>query len=70
MLEIIVHQYIWESGGGEAVMYQSKIILTLSTKVNRNHKKCAYRNTPNMLTRETLGQRENPGGDDAHKMMY
>ena len=26
--------------------------------------------TPDMLTRETLDQRENPGGDGTHKMMY
>ena len=33
-------------------------------------KKCAYTNTPNMLTRETLDQRKNLGGNDAHKVMY
>ena len=26
--------------------------------------------TPDMLTRETIDQRENPGGDDTHRVMY
>ena len=44
-------------------------IITLSTKVNSKHK-CAHTNTLDMLTRETLDQRENLGGNDAHKIMY
>ena len=26
MLEIVVHQYNWEGGGGESIMQQSKIL--------------------------------------------
>ena len=40
------------------------------SNVINNHERQIYTVTPDMLTRETLDQRENLGGNDAHKMMY
>ena len=40
------------------------------SNITSNHERLTYTVTQDMLTRETLDQRENPSADETHKMMY
>ena len=62
--------------GGESVIQQLLYLPSLnklnhSTKLNKNQNHMHINNyTRYTLNRETFDKRENPGGNDAHKMMY